>query len=196
LPALSDQLNTELTINTVLGGLAPDSMDVMPLATQQYVRDNWRRIQEVIPGTEFNYDFWMLCQPRRSTYIACRAVIAAAQQGEKYGELMTLAIQHAYYLQAKNPSDEKVLCECAASIGIEVVQFANSLRSEAVQQLLQADITRYHTLAEQTGASGFPSLVLSTEGRSIGILIDYNNAQASLNVIRAQLRGNPISRGQ
>ncbi|MFT5117978.1 MAG: putative protein-disulfide isomerase [Kiritimatiellia bacterium] len=187
LPELRSQLSAELTIDTILGGLAPDSMEAMPLVTQHYVRDHWRRIQEVIPGTEFNYDFWTLCQPRRSTYIACRAVIAAAQQGEQYGELMTLAIQHAYYLQAKNPSDEEVLRGCAESIGINVARFTNSLGSDAVQQLLQADITRYHSLAEQAGASGFPSLVLSTEGRSIGILIDYSNAQASLNFIRAQL---------
>jgi putative protein-disulfide isomerase len=119
--------------------------------------------------------------------VACRAVIAASLQGKQYGELMTLAIQHAYFLQAKNPSDEEVLYECAGSIGVDVAQFTHSLHSDAVQQLLQADIMLYNSLAEQAGASGFPSLVLSAAERSISILIDYNNAQASLNLIRAQL---------
>ena len=43
-------------------------------------KSNWKRIQEVIPGTKFNYDFWTLCEPKRSTYPSCRAVICAKNQ--------------------------------------------------------------------------------------------------------------------
>jgi protein-disulfide isomerase-like protein with CxxC motif len=54
-------------------------------------------------GTEFNFDFWTKCQPRRDTYKACRAVIAASQQNAE--EAMIEAIQKAYYLRAMNPSE-------------------------------------------------------------------------------------------
>ena len=73
----------------LLGGLAADSDDPMPEETRHYVMDNWKRIQQQLPDTEFNYDFWTTCTPRRSTYPACRAVIAARKQGKEYDEIMT-----------------------------------------------------------------------------------------------------------
>jgi putative protein-disulfide isomerase len=49
----------------------------LPEATSAYVIGNLKRIQEFVPDTRFNFDFWTLCQPRRSTFPACRAVVAA-----------------------------------------------------------------------------------------------------------------------
>ena len=92
----------------MLGGLAKDSDEPMPTQTRSYVIENWRRIEQTVPGTVFNYDFWQSCQPRRSTYPACRAVIAARQQGDpadKLDRAMAEAIQDAYYRRARNLSD-------------------------------------------------------------------------------------------
>jgi putative protein-disulfide isomerase len=55
--------------------------------------------------------------PRRSTYAACRAVIAARRQNPGYEEKMILAIQQAYYLEARNPADSHTLIELASEIG-------------------------------------------------------------------------------
>ena len=71
----------ELIIRNVVGGLAPDSDEPMPMEMQQMLQSAWQRIQHTIPNTSFNYDFWRIGEPRRSTYPACRAVIASAQQG-------------------------------------------------------------------------------------------------------------------
>lgn len=180
---LGDGFNTRY----VLGGLAPDSQEPMPESMQQKLQMTWRRIQEVIPDTTFNYDFWVDCQPRRSTYPACRAVIAATQQGANFEAPMVLAIQQAYYLQAKNPSNEDVLCECAESIGVDVALFSAFLQGEEVHQLLQKDIDYFHYLSAKTGAAGFPSLVLSDNiDSSIAVPIDYNHPQVSLDFIRNQ----------
>ena len=71
------KLPTNITVKNLLGGLAPDNDLAMPDEMQINIRDTWRSIQKQIPKTEFNFDFWTLCKPRRSTYPACRAVIAA-----------------------------------------------------------------------------------------------------------------------
>jgi putative protein-disulfide isomerase len=181
----------QIAIQYVLGGLAPDSDEPMPLEMQEMLQFTWRRIQQTIPNIEFNYDFWRVCQPRRSTYPACRGVIAASQQNAASEDPMVLAIQQAYYLHAQNPSDTGTLMVCAERIGLDVDRFEKDLNSVEVNQLLQNNINQYRQLASQTGLSGFPSLVL---GKCVpdhkgahchyrGIDIDYNSPNASLAAI-------------
>jgi putative protein-disulfide isomerase len=180
-------IDSSIEVGYVLGGLAPDSNEPMPLETQRYVRDNWQRIQQVIPGTVFNDAFWETCQPRRSTYPACRAVIAATQQGEVHQEPMILAIQQAYYLHAKNPSNEDVLSECAQAIGLDMNVFIATLNSQCAQRELEDNIAYYHYLRQCSGVSGFPSLVLEVGDRLLAVPVDYNNPTISLDFIRLAL---------
>ena len=125
LEKLLEKLPAEVGTKRLLAGLAPDSREPMPAQMRDYIRGQWRQIQRQIPGTRFNFDFWTRCVPRRSTYPACRAVIAARRQGESFDEAMTRAIQRAYYLQARNPSDTATLLELAgenASFEIPITQ--------------------------------------------------------------------------
>ena len=179
-------IDPDIHIHFVLGGLAPDSDEPMPLETQHYIRQNWQRIQEAIPGTVFNNAFWEQCQPRRSTYPACRAVIAAVQQGVD-DDAMILSIQRAYYLQAKNPSNEDVLRACAEELGLNLPLFLSAIRSEETQRVLEENIRCYHALLQRAGVSGFPSLALEVGDSMLAVPIDYNNPDISLDFIRLAL---------
>lgn len=170
---IENHFNPRLTIEYVMGGLAPDSTDPMPEEMRGYIQMNWRKVQEAIPGTEFNFDFWEKCQPRRSTYPACRAVIAAKFQGDQYEKLMNSAIQNAYYLGAQNPSDDSTLITLAGLIGLDVKQFESDLNSDAIQQKLSDHINFYQQLAMQTGANGFPSLILDINNKRIAVPRNY-----------------------
>ena len=77
---IKTNLPQEIEVKYLLGGLAPDSDEPMPKQMQSDISGYWRRIQQHIPGTKFNFDFWDKCEPRRSTYPSCRAVIAARKQ--------------------------------------------------------------------------------------------------------------------
>lgn len=156
--ALPETVNTQY----VLGGLAPDTNEPMPLAMQQSLQQIWQRITQTIPGTEFNFDFWTQNQPRRATYPACRAVVAANAQGTQYEEPMISAIQQAYYLQAKNPSDDSVLIELAEQIGCNVNEFEKTLNSSATAQTLNEHFLTIRSL----GAQGFPSLFFEVAGKT------------------------------
>jgi len=162
-------LPQDVRVRRLLGGLAPDSDAPMPESTRRYVKSQWRRIQQEIPGTRFNFDFWRLCAPRRSTYPACRAVIAARQQGQPFDLSMTRAIQRAYYLQAKNPSDYSTLLALAGEMGVDVKAFESAYRSPAVETALAAEIEEARAL----GVRGFPSLVLTGRGIAANIQVDY-----------------------
>ncbi len=172
-------LSGKVNIRYVLGGLAADSDQPMPESMQQSIRSNWQRIQQQIPGTEFNYDFWTQCQPRRSTYPACRAVIAAGMQAAQAESKMLYAIQQAYYLHAKNPSDIDVLIQIARDIGLDGEAFAVDINSEACIAALQNDLQ----LSRDLYVSSFPSLLLLHDNVLSNIQIDYTSSENILNQI-------------
>ena len=166
---VTKQLNGKIKVVSLLGGLAPDSDEDMPLHTRDYVLSNWRRIEKKIPGTKFNYDFWTKCKPRRSTYPACRAVISARIQSPEFEMPMISAIQKCYYLDAQNPSDEHVLVTLAEELGLDANKFLLDLRSEKVSKMLLAEIS----LAKTKGMSRMPSLSLQNGGELKAITIDF-----------------------
>jgi len=181
LDRLRSLLPQAVGFRSLLGGLAPDSEQPMPPQMQHQLQDTWRQIQQRIPGTDFNFDFWSQCQPRRSTYPACRAVLAAQACDPATGEAMILAIQQAYYQRAMNPSDEDTLVRLAGELGLTLAVFRKRLRSEAIEVQLQQEIAEARLL----GARSFPSLVLRAKGdgsyQPVGV--DYTNAQTMLDCI-------------
>ena len=179
LAQLLQRLPTEIRVTRLLGGLAVDSDQPMPPELQRTIEATWQRIQQSIPGTPFNFDFWKQCAPRRSTWPACRAVIAARQQGAAFDERMTRAIQLAYYTQARNPSDEATLLELADELGLDSDAFAVALAGEAVQQQLLAEIER----TRQLHATSFPGLILEVAGSVWPIAVDYNDSAPMLEMI-------------
>lgn len=180
---LLDHLPKEIIVHRLLGGLAIDSDTPMPDAMQQQIKNNWLRIEDTISGVKFNFDFWSQCSPRRSTYPACRAVIAARKQGEDKDKKMTQAIQRAYYQQARNPSDNVTLMELANELDLVLPEFEKDLLSEETEEKLQEEIH----LSRALFAESFPNLVLESEGKLFSIPIDYNNSQTMLAVINSRL---------
>ena len=160
----------------VLGGLAPDSDQPMPEGTRDMVQGHWKHIHQEL-GTAFNFDFWTHCQPRRSTYISCRAVLAAEDQG--FEEDMILAIQEAYYLRAMNPSDEETLVQLASELNMDVEKFGNSLSSHTTEEELQEQITQVRAWP----VSGFPSFLLNTHGLVRPLPLDYRDHEVTLSAI-------------
>ena len=144
----------------------------MPIETRKYVKGNWQRIQEMIPDTRFNYDFWTSCEPRRSTYPACRAVICAKQQHPDFENLMIYGIQKSYYLEAQNPSNDDVLINIAESLGLDTDKFRIDLKSSQINEILLDEIK----LARSMDMNSMPSLVLLINGTLKGIDIDYLDA--------------------
>ncbi len=112
------KLDGQIEVKRLLGGLAADSDEPMQDETQVMVKNAWHNIEKKLPAVKFNFDYWSLNTPRRSTYPACRAVIAARMQGSEFDIKMTKAIQVAYYQKAKNPSDLEVLLKLANSLGL------------------------------------------------------------------------------
>lgn len=153
---IKQSLPTELTVRYLVGGLAPDNNEVMPQALQEKLQATWQHISQAVPGTRFNHDFWTKQTARRSTYPACRAVLAAKAQNAEKEEAMIAGIQQAYYQQAKNPSDNDTLIQIATEMGLNREQFAADLLSKHIEQTLTDEIQ----FTRSIGGNSFPSLFL------------------------------------
>jgi putative protein-disulfide isomerase len=175
LHVVEKNLPSGISLVRVLGGLAPDTDAPMPQAMRDKLQAIWRTIQVQVPGTKFNFAYWQVCTPRRSTYRACRAVIAASQQGD-HGPAIIEAIQRAYYREARNPSDRSTLIELAKALGLDAARFAQDLDHPATQ----AELERQIALTKDYGVTGFPTLVLESQAGRRCIDIHPNDPGAIL----------------
>lgn len=184
-----DELQTKLPegveVEFVCGGLASDSDEPMSKELQNMIQRHWYTIAEKL-GTKFDFNFWQKNTPYRSTYNACRAVLAAKKQDCELE--MIDAIQRGYYLRALNPSDRGVLIflaeELAANVNnFDLIMFCRDFKSAEIEQELQAQIL----LARQLTNQGFPSLVLEINNERHMIQLDYIKLEISLSDIKNKL---------
>ena len=177
--ALRQALPAEVQVINLVGGLAPDTIETMPKSLQQTIQQIWHRIEQTVSGVKFNHNFWTTNTPMRSTYPACRAVLAAKKQHFDAEQLMIHAIQTAYYQQAKNPSLAATLIQCALDIGLDVTEFERDLISSEIEAQLQQEIN----MVQSMRVKSYPSLCLQNDGQLSNIEIDYLDHRTMLNEI-------------
>ncbi|GKS70392.1 putative protein-disulfide isomerase [Nitrosomonas sp. PY1] len=182
---LQETLPANIPIINIVGGLASDTTEPMPLHTREMVQQAWKRIEQTIPGISFNWDFWAYNTPYRSTYLACRAVLAAKKQRHTSEVEMIRAIQTAYYQKAKNPSLPETLQECAREIGLDETQFARDLTSVEIDSELHKEIQS----ARDLGVNSYPSLRLQHNNNLHMITIDYRDHRTMLQQINSIIQG-------
>jgi putative protein-disulfide isomerase len=173
---LKQNLENNIKIVHVVGGLAKHSNEPMPKDMQEKIEAIWYQIEEEV-GTKFNHDFWKNCIPRRSTYLACQATILARYENKE--NEMIEAIQEAYYLKAKNPSDNSTLISLAKEIGMDEKKFEQDLKSQKIEDDLQNELNFRRSL----NVRAFPSLILKYEKETYPINIKYGDHEYMLKQI-------------
>lgn len=179
LKGLQADLPSNICFSYLLGGLAPDSAEPMAADLQQTIQQAWQRIEKTVPNIKFNYDFWRLNTPFRSTYPACRAMLAARKQGAEFETKLIHAIQTAYYQKAKNPSLHETLTSCAAETGLDIDVFIRDLNSQTINDELLKEIEFVRSM----GVVSYPSLRLLCNDRHFSIPTDYLNHKTMIDEI-------------
>ncbi|WP_428025295.1 DsbA family protein [Arcobacter sp.] len=173
---LKKRLPSNIEVINIVGGLAKDTNEPMPKEMQEKIASIWHEIEKMT-GTKFNHKFWEECSPRRSTYLACKAVLCAKEQN-KENEMID-AIQRAYYQKAQNPSDEETLVNIANELLLDKDKFIADLKSEKIEKLFQDDLEKRRELK----VFSFPSLVLQYKKELYPINIKYNKVDEMLRQI-------------
>jgi len=169
LASVTADLPDDVGVRLVLGGLAPDSDVPMDDAMVRYVQDAWHAVA-ARSGAEFNHAFWEQHHPKRSTWPACRAVLAAGERSREMYE----AIQRAYYLEAHDPSDRATLIELAGELGLDPAKFDATLDAPETHALLAEEFA----LRDRLGATGYPSVGLERNGELKLIAAGWNDEPA------------------
>jgi len=174
LNAIETKLPDSIELIKVVTGLAPDSMTPMTTELQKTIQAHWKKIEQSVPNVSFNYDFWHKNTAIRSTYPACRAVLAAKNQSDDFENEMISQIQHAYYKNAENPALIEVLIKCAQRCDIDIPYFINDLMGQEIENELQKQIE----FTRQLSVFSYPSLRLESNNTITPINIDYIDAES------------------
>lgn len=158
----------DIEVRLVMGGLAPDSDELMSDEMREKLRTGWERIH-ALTATEFNMSYWDENVPRRSTYPACRASIAAGMQMENGVAKMFETIQRAHYLNAQNTSDTEVIAAVADEAGFDADQLVADLNSEPVHARLTSDFM----IRDRFQVTGFPGVVVTTDTQAWVLTAGY-----------------------
>ena len=173
--ALKSQLPEGLPVVSLLGGLADDSDVSMPEDMVKYLKRTWSQI-ETTCGVPFNHAYWdQTPAPPRTTFISCRAVIAAERLAGR-GEAFAERIQDAYYTEAQNVWDFDTLCDLAEAFGFHRSSFADVLASDDVRAVHDEQ----RQLAERLQVEGYPSVLLIHQGQAFPIAVRHQGADVML----------------
>ena len=169
LARIQEALEGRAGFELVLGGLAPDDAEPMDDDTRRYVQGAWDAV-EARTGVRFNRDFWTRCTPRRSTWPACRAVLAAETLVEGAGWPMFQALQRAYYLEARNPSEVDTLTAVFEELrGKDAPPEGGSFRSSLDDESTHRRLAEHLARRDALGVRSFPGL-LWVEGSGAALL--------------------------
>jgi putative protein-disulfide isomerase len=182
LEAVAGALPSDVPIRYVMGGLARDTDEPMPEEMRAHIQEQWRRVAERT-GATFNWGFWTRCAPRRATYPACRAVLAAAAQQPGAGPAMFHAIQRAYYVEARNPSDPATLIALAGAQGLDADRFSKDLVSPEIDRRLHEDFA----LRRSLHADKFPTLILEHNEDQVWLAYGYEDRDVVMDLLQSAL---------
>ncbi|MTC42720.1 DsbA family protein [Providencia sp. wls1921] len=90
------------------------------------------------------------------------AILAATKQGK--GVEMLKALQKAHYVSGRQIKQPEILSEVAQEIGLNIEQFQKDYAQYA-QTETDAHIAQSKQLLGQSGASGFPTLLIEQQGK-------------------------------
>ncbi len=149
-------------VDWIMGGLAPDTKEPMHENLKKAISSYWYQIEKVSQVT-FNHTYWTLNTPYRSTYQACRAVISAEKLAVKSAPKMVQAIQASYYREARNPSLDQTLIDCARSLGLDEKQFVGTLFSTETERQFKEHLN----IARRFQVRGFPAFFYINENNEV-----------------------------
>jgi len=169
----------DLTWRLVMGGLARETApgasprSAMPPAVRAELEEEWLRVSAET-GAPLDPLTWREGGIRTS-YPACMAVHAAAEQGTAQAISYLRRLREGIMCERRKLDHAEALLEAARQVGLDVERFRIDLRSHAITEKLGADLEATTALAaeqgprpaqssEGAGGAALPTVVLSGDG--------------------------------
>lgn len=155
-----------MPIEIVVGGLRPYATKPMDASLKASLLEHWHKVADQT-GLPFSYDGLSREGFIYNTEPACRAVVAARMLAPKASLFTFHEIQRAFYSEAQDVTQGKVLASIVTKALTESgyptneETFLTVWNSDAAITATRDDFLQ----AERWGVSGFPTLVLERDGQ-------------------------------
>ncbi len=150
---LADHFGSRLPITLIIGGLRPGVTQSMDEKSKAEIRHHWETVQQRT-GQPFDYSFFDRPSFVYDTEPADRAIVVM----RLLNPVVTLAylnsVQHAFYAENRDVTDENVLADIAAEHGLDRERFLKALGTEQASLATRQDFET----ARDSGVTGFPTL--------------------------------------
>ncbi len=155
--AIRAEFADRLPIRLVLGGLRPGTTKPMDGAAKASMRSHWDHVHTA-SGQKFDHKFFDRPGFIYDTEPACRAVVLGRRDSMDMALDMLDAVHHAFYAENQDVTSTAVLAEIYASIDGDEAMF----RSRFSDPELIAETRQDFYISQQTGVTGFPTLIAGT----------------------------------
>jgi putative protein-disulfide isomerase len=152
--ALAERFAGRVQVQLLMGGLRPYTSEELSASDRSMIREHWQHVAERT-GQPFDFAFFDRPSFVYDTEPASRAVVTAQALRPGTGLDMLGALQHAFYAENRDVTDEDVLTEIATEAGFPVDVFATALTSEAARVATREGFAT----SQNAGIRGFPTLL-------------------------------------
>ena len=158
--AVLDRYGHQLSLEILVGGLRPGNRERFDEQRRNYILGHWKAVSERT-GQPFNFAFQMNADFTYDTEPASRAVVTVRSILPDRTFPIFKAIQHAFYVENQDVTQESTLAEIAMTQGIEQEKFLRTFQDPLTKQQEWDEFAQCREL----GITGFPSL-LGRKGES------------------------------
>lgn len=156
--AIRTEFGPRLPCRVVLGGLRPGTTTIMDTDAKTRAREHWDHVHEA-SGQKFDFTFFERNDFIYDTEPACRAVVLARRQSPDAALDLLDRLHLGFYAQNRDITQADILADLAADIGLDRAAFKADLADPSLQQETWQDFQ----ISQQTGVTGFPTLIAGTD---------------------------------
>ena len=152
---VADHFGERLPVQLMMGGLRAGNTRPMSPEDAATIAGHWRKV-ELATGQRF--DFERLAARQGWVYDtepACRAVVTMRLLNPRVALAYKTRVQHAFYAEGRDTTQDAVLADVAAEAGVEREMFFAELVSVEARRETQRDFMA----AGRAGIRGFPTLL-------------------------------------
>jgi len=163
----------DYTFSLVLGGLRTKENMSWDEKSREYLQGHWRQVSHTT-GQPFSNVLFDKSFFEYDTYPSCKALVSVR---ELFGMQKTFTylhqLQHAFYVEGRDITQENVLMELADLNPQEVEKLQTFYKSDRAQVLMEYDFSK----ARSMGANAFPSVVIIDEEGHMVCQKGYRNLE-------------------
>ena len=170
-------------IRLVLTPFRIDTTQAMDDALRNYVLGQWKNVSQTT-AQPFDFRFAMPVNFIYNTRLVCISIKAFSKQLPKQELDYLRALQHAFYVENKDLTNEEVLIETANNFSVDANLFADDFSNKQITVELEQDFSLCQLLAVQS----YPTLMIEEEGCYAMLVNGYMPYQEVADIIKARTK--------